>query len=119
MYRYESIAFVPTAWLLKAKTLTKWLMLSTGVFAHAFKVLRAEDRDIGEQFALALWSLAVHLLIFDVVKVVLLVPMTTEALTCRTNNSAILARIQIAPIHIKSVFSRLSYLFFVSFKLGV
>jgi len=65
-------------------------MISCRMFAHALEVLTTEDRDVCKHFTLASVLLTVHLLGFNVVKVMSLKLVSTETGRGRPNRPTIL-----------------------------
>ena len=72
--------------------------------------------DVAEKFAFAFGSFTGDFLVFDCIKVVFFVPVSTKALTCRAYGLTVRSSLHIAPICVQTVFARFSHLIFVGLK---
>ena len=72
--------------------------------------------DVAEKFAFAFGSFTGDFLVFDGIKVVFFVPVSTKALTCRAYGLTVCSSLHIAPICVQTVFPRFSHLSFVGLK---
>ena len=95
------------------------VMEMTAVLApHAPKVLRAKHWNIAEKTALALSIFAAYFLIVNIIKVVFLVAMATEALAGRTNCLAVSSSFHVTPIDIEAVLAGLTNTCLIRLKLS-
>ena len=95
------------------------VVVITAVFAtHTPEVLRAKDWNIAEKAALAFSIFAAHILIVNIIEVVFLIAMATEALTGRTDCLAVCSSLHVTPINIEAVLAGFTYTRLIRLKLS-